>query len=331
MNRLVYYSLSASRTAPRPDLIRQLVRSVQSLRAYNRTIPILVFTFGDVPPELAPALAPYEVAFCHKGSYEACLARESLRGWQILSQYPLLHKFLNFHEIAALNKDQVLFLDCDTLFFQDVEILFSRYADADAYAREEPTCARSHYGYNPAYVDEAALRQWADQEGIRTPPPFNLGVVLLNHGLWNKLAALQPTLVSYAWRFAVWMAQHPVEGVAASYGEGQGIPYLRQYFDRLADAEDVRRSLPYPSANRWILDQVALWFTLGHVAGLNYADFSAHDVVQNGEFSSHPPAESDWVVCHYFSQNTERLAQWIDQPGPGTALAQATPDAAVFA
>src|SRR5437016_1551255 len=140
MKRLVYYSFSASRTIPRPDMLWQIEQSIRSLRAYNTSVQVVVFTYGDVPPELAASLAPYGVSVCHKGSYLAALARMAPHGWQILSQYPVLHKFLNFYEIGALQPDQVLFLDCDTLFFQDVDRLFSRYSDADCYAREEPAC-----------------------------------------------------------------------------------------------------------------------------------------------------------------------------------------------
>ncbi len=317
MKRLVYYSLSASRVSPRPDLVWQIELSVRSLRAYNRTVPVIVFTYGDVPEELAPALAPYGVSFCHKGSYQAALARLSPHGWQILSQYPLLHKFLNFPEIAAQEPDQVLFLDCDTLFFQDVDSLFSHYSHADCYAREEPTCRRSHYGYNPTYVDEDSLAKLGETEGVRTAPPFNLGVVSLNNGLWHHLARLETVFLSYAWRFAVWMAMNPVQGQAVGYGEGQGIVYLRQYFDQLAGEDDVERALPYPSANRWILDQVALWLTLGHVPDLRYGDYSVRDVLQNGEILSRSPQERDWVLCHYFSQNRERLVHWLNQPQVG--------------
>ena len=105
MKRLVYYSLAASNANPRPDLIWQIELSVRSLRTYNSSVQVVVFTYGDVPSELAPALAPYGVTACHMGSYQAKLARLAPHGWQILSQYPLLHKFLNFAEIAA--QDQI--------------------------------------------------------------------------------------------------------------------------------------------------------------------------------------------------------------------------------
>jgi hypothetical protein len=144
MKGLVYYSLAASKAAPRPDLLWQLELSVRSLRTYNATVPVIVFTYGDLPPELAPTLSPYDVTLRHQGSYQAKLARLAPQGWQVLSQYPLLHKFLNFSEIGAHDPEQVLYLDCDTIFFADVDLLFSRYARADCYAREEPTSSRSH-------------------------------------------------------------------------------------------------------------------------------------------------------------------------------------------
>lgn len=327
MKRLVYYSLSATPDTPRPDLVWQIEHSIRSLRTYNQSIPIVVYTYGDVPLELAPALEPLGVRLHHKGSYQSTIARLSPRGWQTLSQYPLLHKFLNFHEIAAHQPDQVLFLDCDTLFFQDVDTLFTRYGTADCYAREEPTCARSHYGYNPAYLDEAALARLAASENLTPPPPFNLGVVSLNHGLWERLAALESAYLSYAWRLAVWMALHPPQGDATAYGEGQGIDYLRQYFDQLADEQDIARALPYPSCNRWILDQVALWLTLGHIRGLRYADYDRRDVLQNGEMLSLPPADCDGILCHYFSQNTGRLVDWLNQSQPPSSPPPAPADA----
>ena len=80
-----------------------------------------------------------------------------------------------------------------------------------------------------------------------------------------------------------------------------------------AGKQDLDRSLPYPSANRWILDQVALWFALGHIAGMTYEDYSPRDVLQNGEILTRSLRECDWILCHYFSQNTERLTNWLNQ------------------
>jgi hypothetical protein len=202
-------------------------------------------------------------------------------------------------------------LDCDTLLFDDVEKLFERYATYSCYAREEPTCRRSHLGYDPAYVNEEALAAVALGEGVQAAPPFNLGVVLMNHGLWQRLARQAPTLLFYAWRFAIWMALNPARGMESLYGEGQGISFVREHFGRFLAPGDVRYALPFPSANRWILDQVALWLTLGHVPEFSYGDFSADDVLQNGEIMNRKLELCDWILCHYYSQNMERIDKWI--------------------
>lgn len=309
--RLVYYSLALPRSDPRPDLLWQLDASVRSLRRYNQTTPIALFLYGDLPEETSRELEALGVTIIQQGGYEARLAPLAPRGWPALAEYPLLHKFLNFHAISALDPRQVLYLDCDTLLFDDVDRLFERYAQADCYAREEPTCARSAYGYDPSYLDEQALAQVAASQGLRTPPPFNLGAVLFNNGIWRQLATLDAHLIDYAWRCLLWMALHPPDGVSASYGECPGAARLRAELPRLATREEIARALPYPSGNRWILDQVALWLTLGHVPGLAYDDFSPADVLQNGEFLSRHLDRCDWVLCHYYTQNMGRLDAWI--------------------
>jgi len=314
VRRLVYYSLFNPPADPRPDLLRQLVSSIHSLREHNETVPVTVFVYGDEPPELAPSLDGYGVRIQRQGGYRARLERLCPEGAAILEQYPLLHKFLNFTEIAALGPGQVLFLDCDTLFFGDVDRLFERYAGAHCHAREEPTCARSHYGYDPFYIDEDALARLAASVGARPLPPFNLGVVLFNAGLAEALAGLDGMFVSYAWRLLLWLARHPSEERASHYGEGAAVRLLRDALDAAEAPREIDDALPYPSANEWILDQVALWLTLGHVPGLTYGDFSRREVLQNGEFLSQPVHDPDWIVCHYYSQNMSRMEQWLHGP-----------------
>ena len=150
----------------------------------------------------------------------------------------------------------------------------------------------------------------AASEGAVPVAPFNLGVVLFNNACWRWIAGLEPLLVSYAWRFAVWMAGHPPSGRAASYGDLSGTELITS--GRVpVSSEDVRVALPYPSANRWLLDEVVLWLTLGHVRGLRMQDFSVRDVLQDGEFVTCDPNAPGAVLCHYFSQNTTRMEAWI--------------------
>ena len=311
MKQLVCYSVSLPTNAPRLDLLWQLEASVRSLRAYNRAIPIVVFVYGDVPAELRRELAPHRVHVRAEEPYEARLARYMPRGWQALARYPVLHRWMNFRSISSFDPDQILQLDCDTFFAGDVALLFDQYSAADCYAREEPTCARSHHGYDPEYLDESALARIASANGIRTPPPFNLGIVMWNNRVWHRFPQLDQMILHYTWRFLVWMALNPAQGAALGYGESEPAQFLAQHFESLATEQDVRELLPYPSANRWIVEQVALWCTLGHVPHLTYSDFSSRHVLQNGEFASDHGHAVQWIVCHYFSQNLEGIDAWL--------------------
>jgi hypothetical protein len=104
---------------------------------------------------------------------------------------------------------------------------------------------------------------------------------------------------------------NPANGRSADYGESEAAAFVAGHSQELITPADLRAALPYPSANRWILDQVSLWFSLGHVPGLTYSDFSTADVLQNGEFLSRGTTNRDWILCHYFNQNMERLAEWL--------------------
>jgi hypothetical protein len=309
MKRLVCYSLLLQNLKRRPTLLAQIVASLKSLRAHNKSVPVHVFVYGD-EPDLPQILAPHDVTIRNQGSYEDRLVRSLHHGSQVLCRYPLLHKLLNFAEIEALAPEQVLLLDCDTFFSSDVDSLFERYSKADYYAREEPSCKRSMIGYDPYYLDEDLLDELASSEGITAPPPFNIGVVLLNNQLWRRMPP-DSLLLSYTWRFAVWMALNPGRGTTAIDDTEIGIDYLRDRIEHFASDGDIRRALQYPSQNRWILDEFAFWLTLGHIPNITSEDFSRRDVLQGAEFSRSAAKRDEWVVCHYFSNNTESFDSWI--------------------
>ncbi len=306
MKRICCYSLSIP-DGGRPDLLTQLVTSIDSLRAYNKDVIVILFAYGNIPPNLTHSLQLLDVRIWSLPPYSTRIAQTCPNGWQFVSQYPLLHKFLNFTEISSLKPDQVLLLDCDTYFQGDVARLFDKHATADLVAREEVGSRRSHHGYDPGMVDEDKLANIAHAAGIAPAPPFNLGVVLLNNGLWEKLAGLQSLHVNYAWRFMTWMAANPSPD--SEYGEGLAVEQLRQHWSSISPSDQFM-ALPYPSANRWILDEVTLWMTMGHLPNTSYEDFQQTEVIQNGEFKE-KKLDPTWVVCHYFSQNMELISTWL--------------------
>jgi len=270
----VHYSLALSPHEPRPDLIRQFATSLRTLRAHNAEIPVALFVHGGMNAELAALCRAHDVMVHDQGPYADRLAALCPDGWRTLVDYPLLHKFLNFHELARTGARQILFCDCDTVFFTDVAALFDHYGDADLVAREEVHSSRSIHGVDRTFIDEPLLARIAAADGAATVPPFNLGVVLLNHDVWNTLAPLDALILDYAWRFKA-------------------------------------GALPFPSTNWWILDEVALWLALGHAPGVRTADFDPGDVAQNGEFATAEPRTAGWILCHYYSQNMGRIDAWL--------------------
>lgn len=305
--RLVHYSISLDEGERRPDLIGQLDASAATLREHNAHVPAVVFLYGAPDRELVAVCREHGLMLHEQGPYARRLAELCPEGWPALARYPLLHRFLNFSELARAGAHQALYLDCDTLFLDDVELLFDRYADADVAAREEVHTSRNHHGTDRAFVDEPLLSRLAQAEGAVAIPPFNLGVVLFGRGVVGTLAAYEALFVDYAWRFAVWTARHPVAGASAAFGEFLGAAEAAA----VATPGALARALPYPSTNRWILDEVALWMTLGHVPGLRVADIDRRDLAENGEFSAAHPAGASWVLCHYYSQNAGRIAAWL--------------------
>jgi hypothetical protein len=311
MAPLVAYALQLPAAVPRPDLVEQLATSLHTLRAHNGEVDVALFLHGSRTRELDALCDRYGVVVREQGSYEERLAALRPDGWTALARYPLLCKYLNFGELAALGPEYVLLCDCDTVFFGDVSRIFERYSGAHLAAREEVHSSRSPHGADRSFIDEPLLERVAAADGARAVPPFNTGVVLVAHPLVQWLAALEPLVVDYAWRFLLWMALHPATGQAAMFGELDAAVEARAF---TGEAE-VFRALPFPSTNRWILDEVALWLALGHVPGLQTADFDRADVAQNGEFAGTSPERAGWTICHYYSQNLARISAWLRGEG----------------
>lgn len=300
--RIVTYSLSSTGPPQTTDYHEQLSHSVKSLRAYNSLVPVHVFLYGEHPRVFITELERESVIVHEMGSYESAIRRIRPRAFRTLVRYPVLHKWMNFHKLAPLGPSQVLQVDCDTFFFDDVEILFERYSDCHFYGREEPSSKASHYGYNPNYLDEDKLFALARQEGATALNPCNIGVSLLNHGLWSEIAKRTEMLLAYVFRFAACMARNPQTRVRlwAELAEVVMLDLIEQ-----PDVVD----LPFPSSNVWILEEVALWLTMGHVPGITHGHLSRDHVLQGGEDGG----SQTKVVHHYFGVDKTAFLAAVSQ------------------
>jgi hypothetical protein len=225
------------------------------------------------------------------GNYRDCLEKIYPRG-PILALYPTLHKFISLSELDTSGISQVLYLDCDTFFFDDPGVLFDNYASCDWYARESPASRRCPYGYCPSNINEDTLQSIAGRERIAFVHPFNAGVCLLNNGVWRKLEQLYRTFLDNVWRLLVGRHQRKGDG---SDNE------IRRAVLTATTKQDRVRALPYPSNNFWIAEEIGLWLTLGRIPGFSQGYFRNQHVVQGFECTDAIDRGRHCVTGHYFS------------------------------
>ncbi|HKT87362.1 MAG TPA: hypothetical protein VJQ59_02920 [Candidatus Sulfotelmatobacter sp.] len=292
--KLVYYSLA---NFPHQSREGQWIQSIRSLRAYNRSVPVWLLLFNGASDELLAEAERQSVHVHSLGNYAEFLQRAHPRG-SILSLYPTFHKFLALDTLPIESLTQLLYLDCDTFFFDDVSLLFDRHKEDDWYAREEPGSLRSHFAYDPRHVDETMLQYVVRSEGLRYVPPFNSGVCLLNRGIWHKLNELRETYLSTVWRL---LCGRELSGHEFNLHDPQ---IHAAVLDAMTDQERANL-LPYPSANEWIIEQIALWLTLGRLPNFSLGTFSQTEAPQGGEYENILSSGSRCVLSHYFSGGEE--------------------------
>jgi hypothetical protein len=297
--RLVYYSLANFSYDSRE---RQWIQSIRSLRQYNRSIPVWLFLFNEATAELLNEAERQDVHVHVVGDYANFLEQAHPRG-TVLALYPTFHKFLVLPNLVSnpLSPNlplppltQLLYLDCDTFFFDNVNLIFDRHTEHDLYAREEPFSQRSPYGYDPRHIDEKLLKEIARREGLRCVLPFNSGVCLLNHGVWHKLAAIRDAYLDFAWRLLCGRQEEVHDG------SPHEVRVQRAVTEAMTDI-DRSRALPYPSANYWIVEQIALWLALGGISDFSLGTIPAAEVAQGIEFEADLRSERRCILAHYFT------------------------------
>ena len=306
--RLVCYSVSLVDGDHHESLLRQLHRSLASLRRYNPSVAVVVFLYGTPTAQIVQICAEHRSWLQPQGDYARRLAELCPLGWSVLARYPTLHKFLNYTWLAHNPAQQVLYCDCDTVFRSDVNHLFDRYGEFDLVAREEVHSSRSRHGPDDSFLDQPALERLSSALGVAAVPPFNTGVVMLNQRIWEQLSLLESWFIDCAWQLLLWMSLHPEHRSHSGFGTLDGVEEAY----RLASDAQRAHALPFPSANQWILEEIATWLALGALPTLRTDDFSPGDVAQNGEFTATNPDQAGWTLCHYYSGNQDNIQEWLE-------------------
>ena len=154
-------------------------------------------------------------------------------------------------------------------------------------------------------LDQPLLARLAALEGLPAVPPFDPGVMLLNHDLCARLAPLAARASSTT-RGASRSGRACARATRRSRTRGIDLAAMR-----ITD-DDVLRALPFPSADQRLLVDVAWWLTLGHVAGLDTDDFAPRHVAVGHEVAALGTGD-DWVVGHFAADGTGRLAGWLHE------------------
>jgi hypothetical protein len=299
--RVVYYSLAVSADGRQE---RQWVDSVRSLRRHNDGIPVFLVVYGvETPSCVREEAGRSNAVLVELGDYASYLRRFVPQA-TALALYPTLHKILSLRHLPTADVSQVLYVDCDTFFFDNVEQLFSTYQRCDCYAREEPMTSRSRHGIDRGHVDEGALRRIAAQERLQPVAPFNSGVWLMNNGSWREVDRLRATFLEFVWRLLV--GRYLAGGEETTFDLIVGARIVAA-----ADEFDWARALPYPSTNGWIIDQVALWLALGQLP-LSHGLLEEGDVGQGAELLATSPRNVRRILGHYFSAMERSFRETID-------------------
>lgn len=301
---LVHYSVVLSDKDRLAHLLRQLAVSLTTLRVRNPETPVVIFCHGTVPDVLARLAAHHRAEIVEQPEYVHRLRAHLGSLGAAFEHYLPLQKFLNFEQLAQLPQQHVLYLDCDTVVTGDLVELVRRY-DANVVAREEVGSERCIHGGDPAYLDEAQLRHTALTTAEFAPAPaMNTGVVLFNNLPRAQARRLEAGFCRWALRFAVWMAMHPPRTDAREYGDVVDCDLLQRHLA----SPDGRRlgalAVPYPSINRWIIEEVAIWMALGELGNLTFDCFAPAAVAQAGEpLAGRLPT----AIWHYFSSNQQAM------------------------
>ena len=240
--------------------IKRLEHSISSLRQFNKEIAIYLFCDNPhiIPPYFAlnysVRIKPFAEGFDHT----------MLNAWSIHRWYNL-----KFFDDEFYN---ILYVDADTIFYQDVQYLFDTYCTHDVYGREE-----FGFRHDPNVGGGRNIREQLDLVescifdlgGTCEVYKHCLGVILLNDGIHRDIT---------------------------------------ERLDELSELMEQfkKNQILLPVPNRRIADQYAVWVIFSRM-GVTEGLFAAQDVTQGWIEQKHKEYFNP-VVCHYTTKKEQEFA-----------------------
>ncbi len=164
-SRAVYYVVNNN-----ADYLTFAKLSINSLRRFNRRIKIYLFIYG--------ASENIDLSFFYKN--QVVLIKKK----RALLHVNSLKYFVRDESLSRLEKN-LLFLDADTIVFDDIDIIFEKCNKYDFYAREE---SESDINCRDSQLFSGKFKKITKQLGVKIYPVFNTGVMLFNNASYKKLS-----------------------------------------------------------------------------------------------------------------------------------------------
>ena len=258
---IIFYSYKMSKHDHINDHeLRRLDHSIKSIRSFNNEIP--VYLFCDNPSfipiyfalEYSVRIEPFEEGFNH----------DMLNAWSIHRWYNLKYFTEDYN---------ILYVDSDTIFYQDPKYLFDTYCALDVYGREE-----FGFKYDPTTGGGRQIREQLDMVdaciydlgGKREVYKYCLGVILLNNSIHKKI-----------------------------------ITVLDDLSELMEQFKQGHRLMPIP--NRRIVDEYGVWIMLSRL-DISTGLFSIQDVTQGWIEEKHREYFNP-VVLHYTTKKEQEFAK----------------------
>jgi hypothetical protein len=108
------------------------------------------------------------------------------------------------------------------------------------------------------------------------------------------MSELRETYLDFAWRL---LCGRVLSGKDYGVHDSQ----VRLLVTDAVTDEDRSAALPYPSANDWIIEQIALWLALGRLPHFSLGTFSSEHVSQGEEFETMLSSRQRCVLAHYYT------------------------------
>ncbi len=239
--------------------MKRLDHSISSLREFNDKISVYLFCDDDsiIPPHF---VSEYEV---------------EVRPFEPQVKHGMLfiYKWCNLKHFENIVDANILYLDSDTVFYDDVEYLFYHYSYAEVFGREEfgfrhdPNIGGGrNIRKSLDYVDQCI----EDAGGQGHVYKYCTGVMLFNRGVHLEI-----------------------------------IERLGELIELMFKLKDGK--IPYPVPNPRIVDEYALWIVLSRM-GIFGELFGSQDVTQGYIEQKHEEFFNP-VVIHYTTKGEQIMAQ----------------------